>query len=109
MAGSRLSKQGNRHTRLVLGSQKRHRFLQPPTRILKVYTETLTAFSHIFSPDGLRKRPSRLSQACVPETGPTVGMGNGERNILSKEKGANEEPLIACVQLSFQPAIVSSP
>lgn len=51
--------QGNLHTRLVLG-----------IRILKVYIEALTGFSHIFSPNGLN---TLLSQDYILEL--VAGMG----------------------------------
>ena len=37
----------------------------PTARILKVYTEALTGFSHVFSPDGLNT--TLLSQSCILE------------------------------------------
>ena len=37
----------------------------PPTRILKVYIETLTGFRHIFSPDGLNN--TLVSQGFIYE------------------------------------------
>ena len=80
MAGGRFNKQGNWHTRLILGSRKRCRFQHPPTRILKAYIETLTGFSHVFSPDGLNN--TLLPQGCVLEKGPTMRMGNGGQDIL---------------------------
>lgn len=53
LVGKRLNKQGNLHTRLVLGGHKMSRFTQPLTGFLKVYIEALTKFSHLFSPSGL--------------------------------------------------------
>ena len=46
--------------------------LHLPTRILKVYIEALTGFSHLFSPDGLIN--TSLSQGCITETDPKVEM-----------------------------------
>ena len=40
-------------------------------KILRVYIEALTGFSHVFSPDGLDS--TLLSQGCILETAPTVG------------------------------------
>ena len=40
-------------------------------RILKLYTEVLTGFSHVFHPNGLNN--PLLSQAYVTETAPSVG------------------------------------
>lgn len=48
------------------------RSLTLPTRFLKVYTEALTGFSHIFSAGGLSN--TLLSQGYVLEKVPTVGM-----------------------------------
>lgn len=41
------------YIRLIFGSHEISRFLPPPTRIFKVYIETLTMFNHIVSPDYL--------------------------------------------------------
>lgn len=41
LVGGRFNKQGNLHTRLVLGNCKTSRSLCAPTRILKVYVEAL--------------------------------------------------------------------
>lgn len=82
VAGSGFSKQGT-YKACLGGSQKRRRFLQPPTRILKVYTETLTG-SVIFSPGGLSKRPSDSLTLCPWKQ---VLLWDGKWwNILSKEK-----------------------
>lgn len=43
----------------------------PLTRLLKVYLEVLTVFSHVFSPDGINN--TLFSQGCVLDTGPSVG------------------------------------
>ena len=44
----------------------------PTAEILKAYTEALTGFSHIFSPDGLNN--FTLSQGYIFGKAPTVGM-----------------------------------
>ena len=44
-------------------------------RILKVYIEALTGFSHIFNPDSLNN--TLLSQGCILGVSPTVGMVGG--------------------------------
>lgn len=52
LADGRFHKQENFHMRPLLGGRKM-RFLCLPTRILKVYTEAFTGFSHIWGTDGL--------------------------------------------------------
>ena len=57
--------------RLVLSD---HKMSGPPYllgRILKVYIEVLTGFSHVFNPDGLNN--TFLSKSCVLGMAPTVG------------------------------------
>lgn len=76
-----------------------------PARILKVYVEALTRFSHIFSLDGFNS--TLLSQGYVLGNG--SGCGNSVPNILFKDNGGRGEPSIAWVQLTGQPGIVSSP
>ena len=63
MVGCRFNKQGNLHMRLVLGNHKVSRPPHLPARILKVYTEALTGFSHIYHPHGLNT--TLLSEGCV--------------------------------------------
>lgn len=61
-------------------------------------------FSHVHRPDGLN---TLLSQGCILENG--FHSGNGWRNLHSKDGGGRgEEPLIALVQLTSQPAVMSS-
>lgn len=48
-----------------------------------------------------------LSQGCVLQNGPHCG--NGGPNVDSKDGGGGEEPLIARVQFTGQPAVTSSP
>ena len=71
LVGGRFNKQGNLFTTLVLGGGKMTRSPYPRTRILKVYIEVLTGFSHIFSPDGFNS--TLLSQGCILGTAPTEG------------------------------------
>ena len=99
-----LKKKGNLHMRLVLGDCKTSRSLRPPARILKVYTETLTGFSHISCPDGLNN--ISLSQGCVLEA--SSYCGNGGKKIHSKDRGGSEKPPVAWVQLVGQLALMSS-
>ena len=65
--------------------------------------EALTGFRHILRPDGLSN--TLLSQGCVLGAALTMGM---VQNVHSKDRGGNEEPLVARVQLTGQPAVVSS-
>lgn len=53
IAGGRFNKKGNLHTRLFLSTHKVSRSLYLSARIVKVYTEALTGFSHIYHPDDL--------------------------------------------------------
>ena len=85
------NKQGNLHTRLILGGWKMSRSTHLPARILKVYTKDLTGFSHIYHPEGLNSTP--LSQSCVLENGSHCG--NGGQSVHSKDRGGGEGPPIA--------------
>lgn len=59
MIGSKVNKQRNLQMRLVLGSPKWvDLHTHPPN--LKVYIESVTGFSHVYSPDGIK--PALLSQ-----------------------------------------------
>lgn len=60
---------------LILGGCKISHFCTCPPEKLKVYIKPLTAFSHIAHPDGLRN--TLLSQGCLFETVPSVGMVGG--------------------------------
>lgn len=53
LVGGRFFRQGSLYTRFVMVSCKPNRSLYLPARTLKVYTEALTEFSKVFSPDGL--------------------------------------------------------
>lgn len=50
----------------------------PPARILKVYVETLTGFSHIYHPDGLNN--ISLSQGFMLENDSHCGTGRENVN-----------------------------
>ena len=80
----RFVKQGNLHTRLVSGSQKTStcRALALPARILIVYMETFTEFSHIFSPGGLSN--TWFLQGCILEN--CAHYGNYGQNLYSKNQ-----------------------
>lgn len=66
------NKQGDLHTRFILGGHKMSRSPHPPCQNLQVYTEALTRFSHIYCSDGFNNM--LLSQGCILEMAPTVGM-----------------------------------
>lgn len=53
VVGGRFNLQGNLLRRLVMGGQRKNGLLHLPTRILKVYIETLPGFGHKYHPDGL--------------------------------------------------------
>lgn len=69
--GVRFNKQGKLHARVVLGTHKTSRSLNPPDRILKVYMEVLTGFRHVYYKDAVNN--TCLSQGCILETSPSVG------------------------------------
>lgn len=91
-------RQGNLPMMLVLGNCKMNRCLHLSTRILRVYIEALSEFSHVYQPDGFDD--ILVSQGCVLESGSYCG--NSGQNTHSKDKGGHEEPLIALVQRSSQ-------
>ena len=53
LAGGSCNKQENLLTGLVLDGHKTSRSLHLTVRMLKVYTEALHGFSHVYHPDGL--------------------------------------------------------
>ena len=83
IGGGSFNKQRNLHVMFVPDSLKTNRSPHLPTRILRVYIEALTGFSHIFSPDDLN---IFLSQGCILETAPNVEMV-GEMYIPRIEEG----------------------
>lgn len=48
LVGGSFKKPGDLPMRLILGGCARSRSSHPPVRILKVYTEALTGFSHVY-------------------------------------------------------------
>ena len=72
--------------------------------ILKVFIAASTGFSQEYHPDGLNN--TLLSQGCILENGSHCG--NGEQNVHSKDRGESEEPQIAPVQFTGQPAVTAS-
>ena len=93
LVGGRVHKQGNLHTKLVLGGFKVSRSPHLPTRILKAYREALTASGHVFSPDGLST--TLLSQGCVLKKSCHGGNGGWNVHIHCKDRAGSEEPPIA--------------
>ena len=75
------------------------RSLNPSARILKVYREALTGFSHIFSPGGLNH--TLLSQVCIL----VIPSGNSRWSVHSMDRRGRKEPLTSQVQLTGQPAV----
>lgn len=86
LVGSRFTVQWNLLTRLVLGGCKTNRSLDPPARIVNVYTE---AWTRPYRTDGLSN--TLLSQGCILGNDPHCG--NGGQNIHSKDRGWGEETL----------------
>ena len=91
LVGGRFSK---RTYKAYLGWPQMSTSLHPPTRILKVYIEALTRFSHIVHPDGLNN--TLLSQGCFLEaasdsgkTGRTHISSIWERVRSLQESGSN--------------------
>lgn len=78
--------------------------MAPACHILKVYTEVLTGFSHVYHSNSLNT--TFLSQSCIPEA--ASGSHEGKQNTHSKDRGRNEEPPIAQVQLQGQTVVTSS-
>lgn len=83
--------------KLVLGNHKMYRSLHPTTRILKVYIEALTEFTHVYCPDGLTTLCSL--EAVTLKMAPTAGTV-GRAHIV--RTGGGEEPMIFGVQLKVQ-------
>ena len=89
LVGGSFKKQGSLYMRLVLSDHKMSRPPNRPARILKVYIEALTGFSHVFSSDGPDN--TLLSQGCILETSPRM-----ERvGRTYRTGGGGEEPQIA--------------
>ena len=82
------NKQGNLHMRLDLCDHKTCRSLPPPTRILKVYIETLTGFSHTFSQ---MVSTTNLNKS-LKDTAPCVGLV-GRRYIARVRAGVGVRSL----------------
>ena len=93
LVGGRFNKQGDLIARLDLGSCKTSRSSHLNIRILKVYIEALTGFSHVYCLDGLNSK--LLSPVCTLENGSAFGISGW--NIYSFEgqrrgKGASDYP-----------------
>ena len=76
LPGGNFNKQGNLHTRLVLGSHKTSS-PHPPARILKVHIRALIGFSLAYHPDGLKATSLKMA--------PTVGKA-GKADIPKQER-----------------------
>ena len=88
LVGDRCDKEGNLLTRLVLGAQDEYSST-PNCKNPKLYTEALTGFSH--HPDGPNN--TLLSQGCILETAPSVGMvGRVSIPRTGEEGGASGFP-----------------
>ena len=106
LVGGRFNNQRNLlHMRLVIDGPKRSRSPYTLTRILKVYIEALTGFSHITNPDGLNN--TVFSQGCILES--ISHCGNTGQRVHSEDRGGGVEPLTAWVYFSGQLAVMSSP
>ena len=90
--------------RLSVGGHKTSRFCAClPARILKVYIEVLTRFSHIHSPDSLNS--TFPFQGCILKK----ASGNGEgKQYTFQGREMGKKPLIAWVQLKGQLVVTSS-
>lgn len=86
-----------------MGSHKTSRSLHPPTRMLKVYIEALTRFSHEYHSDDLNN--ILLLQGCFVENG--YHHGNVGQEVYSKDRGESKEPQIARVKLEGQLMVTS--
>lgn len=98
VAGDGFNKQGN-----VRDLSWATRSLQP-TQILKVNTEALTEFSHIYHPGSLNTSLSYLGRIL----GAASGSGKSKQNAYSKGRGRGKETLVSWVQLSDQQVVTSS-
>lgn len=88
--------------RFILDGNKMSRPQGLPTRVLKIYTETLTGLSHIHEPND---RNTLLCQGYV--LGGVSKSREDKQNAHSKYKGGNEEPL-SRIQLTGQQGVTSS-
>ena len=91
--------------RFVLGGHEMRRYPHSPARIVKVHKEVLAGFNSTYHPDGLNK--TLPSQGYVLGTAPTVEQWDSRQSIRAKDRGRDEEPLIARVQLECQPVVMS--
>lgn len=86
LAGDELNQQGNLHTKLVLDGHKTHSSWHPTARIIKVYIETLTGFSHIQSRES--QQHVTLSRLCPWNSS---HCGNSGKNIYATNRGEGSE------------------
>ena len=100
LAGGSSNKHRDLHTMLVLVAQDEELSVTA-AKILRVWTQALTVFSHTFSFDSLN---SLFSQCCTLENSSVAG---AKGRIFQGQR--REKPLTAQVQLTSQAAIMSSP
>ena len=81
LTGGSFDEPGKLHRRLVFHDCMTSISPHPPARNLTVYTEALTGFSHVFSPDGLNT--TLLSQSLLLET--SFPCGNDVEKVHSKD------------------------
>ena len=74
----------------ILGDCETSIPLHSPIRILKIYIETLTGFSHIQMVSTTHLKTTSLG---------LLVLGKARGNAHSKDRGGGEKPLIAVVQL----------
>lgn len=85
-----------------MGSRERIRSLHPSDRILEVYTEALTGFSHVYQPENLNTT-SHFQGYFLEMTSMGVIAGR-----TFQGQGRVKEPPVAQDQLEHQPAFTSS-
>lgn len=85
VVGDRLSKKGNLYMRLAIGSHKTSGPPHSPTRILKVYREAFTGFSHLSSLGDLHT--TSLSQGRTLGTASGSSEGNQNTHFQGQGKG----------------------
>lgn len=87
LVGDRFNDLGNflsNFLRLHLRAHKTNRSLHSSTRILNIYTEALTRFSHIYVPSGWSQQGLALSS---PHPWKGLWLGNNEWDVHSKDMG----------------------
>ena len=94
-AADRCNEQGNLHSRLTLGVTKLgHLYSHLPN--LELSVEASSELSHVYHPSGLST--TSLSHGCV---------SGAASSMEGKQDAPREKPLVAGVQLTGQPAVMS--